>query len=157
MQLGKNRMSVKLPYKRPESVLIVIYTDAGSALLLKRRNHPNFWQSVTGSLAWDETADAAAVRELKEETGIDARGGLRELDLQFRFAILPEWRHRYAPDVHDNLERAYALRVTGEPIIQLCDEHTDYGWFDLDTAAAKVWSWTNRIALERVALEFTGR
>jgi len=32
---------------------MVIYTTAGEVLLLKRREPPDFWQSVTGSLHWD--------------------------------------------------------------------------------------------------------
>jgi dATP pyrophosphohydrolase len=37
-------------FRRPESVLIVIYTAAGEFLLLERRKPPGFWQSVTCSL-----------------------------------------------------------------------------------------------------------
>lgn len=140
-------------FKRPESVLVVVYTVAGQVLLLKRRNHPDFWQSVTGSLDWDEAAAIAAVRELREETGIDARGELRDLEQNFRFTILPEWKHRYAPDINENFERAYALKLSEPPAVQLSDEHTDYGWFAFDDAAAKVRSWTNREIIERLAYE----
>ena len=54
-------------FRRPESVLIVIYTVGGEFLLLERRRPPGFWQSVTGSLEWGETADDAARRELVED------------------------------------------------------------------------------------------
>lgn len=38
-------------YKRPESVLVVIYANSsGRVLMLQRRDDPDFWQSVTGSL-----------------------------------------------------------------------------------------------------------
>ena len=60
-------------FRRPESVLIVIYTTGGEFLLMERRKPPGFWQSVTGSLEWGETADEAARRELIEETGITRR------------------------------------------------------------------------------------
>ena len=36
--------------RRPVSVLVVVYTDDGFALLLKRVNPTEMWQSVTGSL-----------------------------------------------------------------------------------------------------------
>ena len=81
-------------YKRPESVLIVIYTRTGKALLLHRADHPGFWQSVTGSLRWNETAPAAAVRELREETGLEAPQGLRDWRKTYRYEILPQWRWR---------------------------------------------------------------
>ena len=57
-------------YKRPESVLVVIYTISGEVLLLERRQPAGFWQSVTGSLAWDEAPREAAIREVSEETGL---------------------------------------------------------------------------------------
>ena len=52
-------------FKRPESVLVVVYTRTGKVLLLKRADDPDFWQSVTGSLLWEETEPRqAAAREL---------------------------------------------------------------------------------------------
>ncbi len=60
-------------FKRPESVLVVIYTKDGDALLLQRVRPawPEFWQSVTGSLHWSEQVPLdAARRELHEEAGI---------------------------------------------------------------------------------------
>ncbi|VFS23430.1 NUDIX hydrolase [Enterobacter cancerogenus] len=40
-------------------------------LMLQRRDDPDFWQSVTGSLEEGETASQAAAREVKEEVTID--------------------------------------------------------------------------------------
>lgn len=40
-----------MTYKQPVSVLVVIYAkDTGRVLMLQRRDDPDFWQSVTGSL-----------------------------------------------------------------------------------------------------------
>ncbi len=40
-----------MSYKRPESVLVVIYAkSSGRVLMLQRRYNSEFWQSVTGSL-----------------------------------------------------------------------------------------------------------
>ena len=58
-------------HKRPESVVVVVYTKAGETLLLERLQ-PVFWQSVTGSLEWpDEPPEDAAHREVYEETGME--------------------------------------------------------------------------------------
>jgi dATP pyrophosphohydrolase len=60
-----------MAYKRPVSVLVVIYAqDTKRVLMLQRRDDPDFWQSVTGSLE-EETASQAAAREVKEEVTID--------------------------------------------------------------------------------------
>jgi dihydroneopterin triphosphate diphosphatase len=140
--------------KRPESVLVAVYAATGKVLLLKRADHPDFWQSVTGSLTWEETDSRdAAMRELREETGIVASpDALRDLALTFRFPIFPQWRYRYAPEVSENLEHAFAYRVPEEEIIDLNpQEHTAFVWLPFAEAAARVTSWTNRKVIERIA------
>jgi dATP pyrophosphohydrolase len=142
---------VKLPnkkFKRPESVLVVVYTLTGKVLLVKRVGDENFWQSVTGSLLWEETEPRqAAVRELREETGLEATG-LRDAGLTHRYTILPQWRHRYAPEVKENMEHVYFLALPAEKVITLNPaEHTECGWYSFDDAASKVFSWTNREAI----------
>jgi dATP pyrophosphohydrolase len=133
-------------YKCPESVLVVVYTRGGAVLLLQRANDLAFWQSVTGSLTWEETSPReAALRELREETGLMALEALRDWHLTYRYPILPPWRPRYNPDVRENAEHVFSLELPAETIINVNPaEHAGYGWFTLDEAAAKVGSWTNR-------------
>lgn len=140
-------------YKRPESVLVVVYTRNEKVLLLKRADHADFWQSVTGAMNWDEADPrATAVRELREETGLAvAPNALCDLGLIQRFAIMPEWRHRYAPDVAENAEHAFAVELAQEVRLAMHPEHAAYAWFDFPTAAARATSWTNRAAIEHVA------
>lgn len=140
-------------FKRPESVLVVVYTTTGKVLLLKRADHPAFWQSMTGSMQWDERDPRdTAIRELKEETGLQvAPEGLRDLGLVQRYPILPRWRHRYAPEILENTERAYAVELPDEATITISPtEHTEYGWFSFDEAQQRVTSWTNRAAIQQV-------
>ena len=59
-------------YKIPRSTLIVIHTIKQEVLLIERADHPGYWQSVTGSQDEGETLVATAIREIFEETGIDA-------------------------------------------------------------------------------------
>lgn len=133
-------------YKRPESVLVVVYTSEGDVLVLKRVDHDDFWQSVTGSLLWpSETPESAARRELTEETGLSAGSNLCDWHQVFSFPILPRWQTRYAPGTAVNREHAFTLEVDDRPPIALnLEEHCEYQWLQLDAAAAKVWSWTNR-------------
>jgi dATP pyrophosphohydrolase len=146
------------PHKRPESVLVVVYTRGGKVLLLKRVDHADFWQSVTGSMNWDEhDPRAAAARELHEETGIAvAPEALRDLGLVQHYPILPEWRYRYAPGVSHNTERAFALELPEEIPLVSHPEHCAYGWFEFAAAAAKAASWTNRAAIEHIARSLRG-
>ena len=91
-------------YKRPESVLVVVHSSDGLILLLQRSDMEECWQSVTGSLNWGEAAAAAAVRELKEETGINAGQRLVDWRHSVRFDIINEFKDRYRPGTKQNLE-----------------------------------------------------
>jgi dihydroneopterin triphosphate diphosphatase len=138
-------------YKRPESVLIVVYTTAGDVLLLRRVWPTDFWQSVTGSLRWNETDPlVTARRELAEETGL--RGALPIVDCGWtrRFPIKPEWRARYGPGVSENLEHVFRLELPEPwPIVLSPREHGEYVWLPRDRAAELTASWTNRDAILR--------
>ena len=138
-----------LSWKRPESVLVVVYTAADEVLVLLRRQPPDFWQSVTGSLRWDETDPlAAARRELREETGLGDEAEIVACGVINRFPILPAWRHRYAPNVTENVEHVFRALLPERGLITLNPaEHSEYQWLPRAAAAAKVASWTNRGAI----------
>ena len=143
-------MPAAAQFKRPESVLVVIYTASLECLLLERVQPPGFWQSVTGTLEWGEAAAACAAREVREETGLDPTG-LRDGGVSNSFPILPAWRARYAADVDSNVEHLWYLRLPEVHAVQLNDvEHRAHLWLPLVDAIAKVTSWTNREALERL-------
>ena len=134
-------------FRRPESVLIVIYTAAGEFLLLERRKPPGFWQSVTGSLEWGETADACARRELIEETGI-TQGVLVNLQWTQVYDVLPAFGKNYAPGVTRNLEHAFALKLRERVSVTLSEsEHVQYRWLPAAQAIALASSSSNRAVI----------
>ena len=135
-------------FKRPESVLVLVYAAAGEVLLLRRCQPENFWQSVTGSLEGDETPQQAARRELFEETGLEAGAALIDCHITNRFPILPAWRARYAPEVSENVERVFRIAFAERPAIRLDPaEHLEYRWLDRESAVALATSHTNRDAI----------
>ncbi|MAG01474.1 MAG: dihydroneopterin triphosphate diphosphatase [Acidiferrobacteraceae bacterium] len=139
-------------FRRPESVLVVVYTQDLQVLLLERVAPEGFWQSVTGTLEWGEPADVAARRELFEETGIEAGDALVNCNRSYLFPILPAWRHRYSPDVIDNREYLYSIRLEREVPVRLNPaEHRQSVWLSCEEAANRVFSWTNREVIEEIA------
>jgi dATP pyrophosphohydrolase len=131
-------------------VLIVIYTAGGEFLLLERRKPPGFWQSVTGSLEWGEAADAAARRELIEETGI-TQGLLRNLQWTQVYEILPSFGKKYAPGITRNLEHAFALKLlTRVPVTLSEHEHLQFRWLPAGEAVELASSSTNRAVIQQL-------
>lgn len=147
-------------FKRPESVLVVVYTRNGKVLLLRRADAPDFWQSVTGSMEWgDERPAETAARELREETGIVASPAeLTDWKMQQRYVIFPQFRYRYAPGVAENTEHFFSLELADEPPVTLSpDEHLEYAWVSFDEAVERVFSWTNRDALRHLMQQRAAR
>ena len=138
-------------YKIPQSVLVVIYTPSGQVLLI-RRTDVGTWQSVTGSKDHlDESWTTTAVREVQEETGINAlhpQCRLEDWQLENVYDIYPAWRWRYDPQVSRNTERVFGLRVPEKTPISLSPaEHTDWQWLDWQAAADHCFSPSNAEAI----------
>lgn len=136
-------------YKRPESVLVVIHTPDLQCLLLERARHPGYWQSVTGSREDNESFLETAVREVEEETGLAvAASQFLSWPGENVYTIMPEWRHRYAPDVTHNRERVFSLCLPSLVDIRIApDEHRAWRWLPCAEAAAACFSASNREAI----------
>jgi dihydroneopterin triphosphate diphosphatase len=138
------------PYKIPLSVLVVIHTPALDVLLINRADTPGTWQSVTGSKDHeDETFEETAIREVREETGIDASiGTLTDWNIENVYTIYAHYLHRYAPGVARNREHVFGLCVPeGTPVTLNPREHTAYQWLPWREAADLCFSPSNAEAI----------
>lgn len=138
--------------KTPISALVLIHTPDLQVLIMERADKAGFWQSVTGSIEAGETPYQAAIREVKEETGLDAlRYDFQDWQVSNTYEIYPHWRYRYAPNTTHNVEHQFGLCLPGTLAIQLApNEHVRYEWLDWRIAATRVFSWTNIDALKRL-------
>lgn len=50
-----------------------VYVVYGNKVLIRKHDKYNMWTSVGGHIELDETPDMAAVREVKEEVGLDVK------------------------------------------------------------------------------------
>ena len=136
--------------KLPVSVLVVVHTPALDVLLLERAGRPGYWQSVTGSLDWrDEPLEDAALRELREETGIDVPlSSVEPWHVAYTFEIYQQWRHRFAPGTTHNIEHAFGVEFPAPTSVTLAaNEHTAYQWLPWRDAVEQCFSWSNRDAI----------
>ncbi len=139
-------------FKTPISALVLIHTDDLQVLIMERADKKGFWQSVTGSLEQDETPIQAAIREVQEETGLNAtQYTLQDWHATNVYEIYPHWRYRYAPEVTHNTEHLFGLLLPNTlPIKMAPNEHVQYEWVDWREAAKRVFSWTNIGALSKL-------
>ena len=138
-----------MPYKLPVSALVVIYTAALEVLLLERADHPGYWQSVTGSQDEGESLRETAVREVFEETGLEAgRYTLTDWQIKNVYEIYPVWQYRYSPGTTQNTEHVFGLELPGILPVRLSPrEHLNFVWLPWQEAAEKVFSPSNRAAI----------
>jgi 8-oxo-dGTP pyrophosphatase MutT (NUDIX family) len=119
--------------------------------LLLRRNaservYPGLWQFVTGSLEVGETAQAAALRELEEETSLKPR----------YFWVAPKVLSFYdAGNDTLNMIPFFAAEVLETDVVRISPEHSEFGWYRYPEAIAMLglpeWKDGVRIVEEYIA------
>lgn len=140
-------------FKIPVSILVVIHTPDMRILLLERADHPGWWQSVTGSQNPGETLMQTAIREVQEETGLNALDhALHDVGYENNYEIYECYRHRYPPGTTHNTEHVFSLELPAPVPVKLePQEHLNQLWLPASEAADKCFSPSNAEAILRLA------
>ena len=123
---------------------LIITEELPKRILLVHHKKFNVWLQPGGHVERDENPLAAAVRETKEETGIDISFLLKQVKSIGETSILPLpdffleepiLAHGDEP-AHFHLDSLYIARVPMQKVAKQERESHDIGWFTLTEALA---------------------
>ena len=103
---------------------------------------PGSWETVHGRIETDERPEEAAVREVREETGLD-------LDRLYNVTCQPFYLHTVAVV---QMAVVFAAFVTEGSDVRLGVEHERYEWVSVADAAARFTWPREREALEHIRI-----
>ena len=110
---------------------VEVYIVCGNEVLLRMHDKYKMWLAVGGHVELDEDPNQAAVREVKEEVGLDI--ALFDTRLEtipttetFRDLIPPVFMNRHDINVtHEHIAMVYFARSTTKEVINQVSEHSD--------------------------------
>jgi putative (di)nucleoside polyphosphate hydrolase len=134
-----------LPYRR--GVGIVLLDRSGRIFVGRRIDTPEAWQMPQGGIDADESPREAALRELREETGIAKATFLAETAAWLRYDLPPElqgakiWGGRY----RGQEQKWFAMRFLGrDRDIDLATHHPEFD----------AWRWASAAELRAQIVPF---
>jgi len=144
------------PSRGPDlrTISVVPVGPDGRVLLLRRSPaRGGFWQQVTGRIEPREAPEAAARRELREETGADVP--VEPLGYRHAFALDPSLNRVRPGSLVLVEETAFAARLPAGFAPRLSDEHAEHAWATPDEAEKLLRFAGLRRAVKLAAARFT--
>lgn len=117
---------------RTAAGFVLANVDDGRLYLLLHNPRHNTWLPPKGHTEEDEDLLDGALRETREETGIDDVQVVNGFEYSFEYDVDTHKRGRYRKRV------TYFLGTTDHTRLTLSDEHDDGGWFALDEALKRI-------------------
>ncbi|WP_019631089.1 NUDIX domain-containing protein [Actinomadura atramentaria] len=105
------------------SVNVVVENDNGEILMIRRTDNDN-WAVPGGAIDLGESVAQAAVRETKEETGIDC-------EITGLVGIYSDPKHLIHYTSNDEVRQEFSILLTGRPVggsPRVSDESRDVQW-----------------------------
>ncbi|MBN1622734.1 MAG: NUDIX domain-containing protein [Clostridia bacterium] len=134
--------------RQPWNVFVYIYrlyNEVPEYLLLKRSDD-GVWQGAAGGGETGENPPDAALRELKEETGVILYTKINRLDtISYMEKTLFQDNEKWDSTIYVIPMYYFYTEHTGE--VKISCEHTDFGWFGFEEAMKKLFWHDNKVAL----------
>jgi len=114
---------------------VVIYVVFENKVLLINHKQLKKWLPLGGHIELDEDPEEAAIREVKEESGLDIEIVAEKPEIEDEFNKLlfrPEYLdiHKVGGN-HRHVGIVYFARAKSDQVILAENEHSDIGWFSL--------------------------
>lgn len=121
--------------RTPWEAGVFVYRD--DKLLLMHRAEDGYWHVVAGVVEYGEGITDAALRELREESGLIG-AQLMDLGPPVRYPITAELRQQYdyPPDLREVTVYSFAARAPAGWEPTLNEEHDEYRWAMIDEAVS---------------------
>ena len=137
-----------------QPVQVAVYcvrgADDGWEYLLMRRipSGGGIWQCITGGVEGSEDTHAAALRELKEETGFEPIR-LHVPGYSYNFPVEEEMRKLYSTPVETITELLFLMLVNGDNDPEIDSrEHDTWKWCRFDDAVKMLYWSGNRESIK---------
>ena len=114
---------------------------AKEILLLKvKSGQLSFWQPITGGIESDESPEAACIREIFEETGL-------EIELT---KLLKIGHHTVVIDEDLTIFKTLFLVETKQKDIRISDEHIDFMWTEVKNVPDILYWQSNQETFQKI-------
>ncbi len=125
--LQKGAIMTKPRTRNQVEVIVFKRTKSGKYLFLMLLRSPErggFWQPVTGNVEVGESFENAALREVREELGID----------NVIWLIDTQYSYEFFDNGMDQFEKIFGAEVAEDQEVRLSSEHTKCCWVSKDRA-----------------------
>jgi dATP pyrophosphohydrolase len=127
--------------RRPEEAQMFVCRSAGAEFLALHRvpNRGGYWHPAAGALEEGEDAEQAALRELREELGLDAGGRFWPVQRHYSYDAAeepPERRAEWPPGTDRIMVTGFIVEAPPDFEPTLDWEHDGYRWCTREDAIA---------------------